>query len=68
MFAFILVLLFAQIITDAEAGGEKGDTIIIGGHCGPKFVLKEGKKGKGATIVMNHGDCHKKEESHYGYH
>ncbi|KAJ6221297.1 hypothetical protein RDWZM_007109 [Blomia tropicalis] len=61
----VLALVTVQLVTEVEAG-EKGDTIVIGGHCGPKLVYKEGKKGKGHTIIMGGGGCKKKEESHYG--
>ncbi|KAI2795707.1 hypothetical protein RDWZM_007107 [Blomia tropicalis] len=57
----LVVLQLAQFIEC----GEKGDTIILGHHCGPKFLLNEGKKGKGSTLVMGGNDCHKKKEEHH---
>lgn len=61
--AVIVAICFAAQLVEA---GKKGDLIVVGGEkgCGPKLLLKTGKKGKGNVLVMN--PCKKKEE-HYNY-
>ncbi|KAJ6221296.1 hypothetical protein RDWZM_007108 [Blomia tropicalis] len=59
--AAICMLVLIQFIEC----GEKGDTIILGHHCGPKFLLND--KGKGSTLVMGGHDCHKKKEHYHHY-
>ncbi|KAI2796177.1 hypothetical protein RDWZM_007430 [Blomia tropicalis] len=58
--AMATIFVLSQMV---EAGGEKGDTIIMGSHGCQELVLKTGKKGKGNVLLMN--ECKKKEEEHH---
>ena len=64
LFAVVLVAALC-LASVAEAGGKKGDIIVMGGDggCGPKLLLKSDKK-KGDILIMN-PDC-KKHDS-YGH-